>query len=777
MSSRWRFGLTRAQLVLLLALTLVAFLVGFWPLFGGPGYELALALGLLLPLPVACMSAAQGLRGGVTGESTPLELLADSIRFALLACLLALLTALGHGLRVGFCDLASGLVLLALGPGSGILLAAAWGSLAGLIAGHLCQRGSAARRRTVALSLAACAPLGGVLVSAWRFWSSPMIFAFDPFAGFFAGTLYDTVIDAVPRLVSYRMGSAGSLLAVAAGFAALSRSPEGGLALRSRGTRHWGAVLLGAAGAALSLGIYLYGPDLGHYQNTESIREVLSYHLDSQHCEIVCDPGIGRERAELLGRECDGHVANQLEFFGGPIPRRITVLAFASSGQKGRLMGASNTYIAKPWRSEVYIQNDNYPHPVLGHELAHVMAGSFAKGPWRVAGPLGGWWPDPGRIEGFAVAAAPALDSDHTLFEWTRALRDLGLLPRWHSVFRLSFLGQNSSTAYTVAGAVVEWLRARHGRDALRAWYAGAPIETAFGGASLAELERAFLADLDKVTLSDRVLDLARARFDRPAIFGRSCPHVVDRQIQDAEFAFERLDFSTAALRYQQSLALDPHNFGALLGVAACAQRQGNGVDARARYLELANDPSFTRVQRGVVFERLGDLAHWQEEAAQALEFYAEAERYAFDEHRARTLAVKRFGLLGGSARASIADLLIGDPLLGPDVLQSGAALGVWAADEPGLGLASYLIGKNLYGRGRFRAASEYLQRALAGDLPLPSVRREALRSSVFVACALGDRTLALTAWTALFVDPGLSLARKNGMQRFARSCGLPASP
>jgi tetratricopeptide (TPR) repeat protein len=776
MSSRSGLGLTRAQLALLFALTLVSLGVGFWPLFGGPGYELALALGLLLPLPVACMCALQGLPNGVSTESTPLQVFADSIRYAVIVCLAALVTSLGHGLRVGFCDLASGLVLLVLGPFSGTLLAAAWGSLAGLTSAHLCNRVSARRRGAVALGLALCAPVGGVLVSAWRFWSSPMIFAFDPFVGFFAGTLYDTVIDAVPRLITYRTGSAGSLLASAALLAALSRSADGRLAL-GRGARHFGPVLLGAAGAALSLGIYVYGPHLGHYQTTTSIREVLSYVRASRHCEILYDPSIGAERAELLGRECDSHVENQLEFFGGPTPQRISVLAFASSGQKGRLMGASNTYIAKPWRSEVYVQNDNYPHPVLGHEVAHVMAGSFARGPWRVAGPLGGWWPDPGRIEGFAVAASPALDSDYTLIEWTRALRDLGLLPRLQSVFRLSFLGQNSSTAYTVAGAVVEWLRARYGRDALRAWYAGAPLEQAFGGAALEQLEQAFLADLERVQLSDRALDLARARFDRPAIFGRRCPHVVDRYIQDAEVAFERLDFSTAALRYQQSLALDPHHFGALLGVAACSQRQGNDADARARYSSLANDPSFTRVQRGVVLERLGDLAYWQSETEQALEFYAEAERFAFDEHRARSLAVKQFGLLGGRARASISELLMGDPLLGSDVLQSGAALGSWAASEPGLGLADYLIGKNLYGRGRFRAASEYLQRALARDLPLPSVRREALRSTVFVACALGDRTLALPAWTALFADPGLSLARKNGMQRFAPSCGLPASP
>ena len=66
---------------------------------------------------------------------------------------------------------------------------------------------------------------------------------------------------------------------------------------------------------------------------------------------------------------------------------------------------------------------------VLAHELAHVVSGSFGSGPFRVAGPLGGLIPDPGRIEGIAVAASPGEDDDFTLFEWSKALLDLNLLP------------------------------------------------------------------------------------------------------------------------------------------------------------------------------------------------------------------------------------------------------------------------------------------------------------------------------------------------------------
>ena len=57
--------------------------------------------------------------------------------------------------------------------------------------------------------MAISGPVLGVVVSFLRYYQSPIIFAFDPFVGYFAGTLYDTELDGVRRLVSYRIGSLG----------------------------------------------------------------------------------------------------------------------------------------------------------------------------------------------------------------------------------------------------------------------------------------------------------------------------------------------------------------------------------------------------------------------------------------------------------------------------------------------------------------------------------------------------------------------------------------
>ena len=738
-------------------------------MFGGPGYESALALGLVLPLPVALACAARVLRASAPVDAgRPIQALSAGLCFALGVVGIQVVVLLLHGARAGFCDAGQGLLLFALGPACGVLLGAVWGTLVALVVDHLDPTGS---RRVWVFALTVIGPLGSVLVSVWRFWTSPMVFAFDPYVGFFAGTLYDTVIDAVPRLVTYRIGSLGTLLAASCACAAVRRRRGGRLQWEAPARHPW-LFGVGACGVAVSFSVYLKGPQLGHYQTTETIRRALGQSLSSARCDIVYGSGILPERAKLLGEECDAHLDNHERYFGQRLEGRVTVFAFLSAEQKGALMGASHTYIAKPWRREVYIQSDNYPHPVLGHELAHVVAGAFARGPLRVAGPLGGWIPDPGRIEGFAVAAAPPEDSEFTLLEWTKALRELGLLPPLRGIFRLSFLSENSATGYTVAGAVVSWLHDRYGADPLRAWYAGASVEEAFGK-RLDALEAELMADLGRIVLSERLLELARARFDRPAIFGRRCPHVVDHLMQRAGGAFERFDISAAISAYDEGLELDPSNFGARLGLAACDQRRGADHEAGLRYLALVADPTLTRVQKSAVLERLGDQALVAGDPDSAKGLYAEAEQHAFDEQRARTVAVKRYASDHTQARRAIVELLIGDPRRGSDLGAAYAALGQWSESEPGVGLADYLIGKNLYSRARWREAIEYLARALQRDLPLPSVRREALRTLTFAACALEDQPRARAAFDAYLADPGLSSARKNGMERFKNICRL----
>jgi tetratricopeptide (TPR) repeat protein len=527
----------------------------------------------------------------------------------------------------------------------------------------------------------------------------------------------------------------------------------------------------GALAAAGSLGLALSGARLGHYSTEASIRQELERTLTTERCEVVYAPSITEYDARLLGRDCDAHVRELERWFETSAPERIRVFLFESEAQKGRLMGAAHTYIAKPWRREIYLQHARYPHPVLGHELAHVVAGSFGAGPFRVSGPLGGLLPDPGRIEGVATAATPGDESELGLAEEARAMRDLGLLPSLDSVFRLSFLGENSSKAYSVAGAFVEWMRRAHGARAVRGWYAGEPLESLTGGKDLRALERDWLASLDAAVVSPAVLETARARFDRPSVFGRKCPHVVDRALGDAHGRLGQGDVQGARAGFDRVLSLDETHFNARLALGSCSLRAGDEADARRRFQQLSEDESLHRLLRLAAEEALGDLELSSGNAVAARARYSTVAASVVDEGRLRTLDVKAFS---GSERAreAIAALLVGDPRWGRDVAEATARLGEWAAAEPDAGLPEYLLGRGAYNAGRWDEAARRLDRALERRLTLRRVRAETLRLRLVVACAREERSRArdvLAEYSLLELEP----SAREAVQRFGRRCGL----
>lgn len=732
---------------------------GFLPLFGGPGYEAALLAGVLLP-SVAAVSTAVAVSGT---RASAFDALGRGVAAGFVLGLLGLVLSVLHGLRVGFCDLWDGVFVFCLGPGVGSVLGGAFGAGAGLVAA-----GRARRRLLWAVSLALAGPLGSILVSLWRFWSSPMVFAFDPFFGYFAGPLYDTVIEPLDRLESYRVGSLLSLLAFAAFCFHLERR-ETGFLLVGRGRP--GVALAGLLALGGSLWVSLSGPELGHWSTTASIRAELERTHSTERCDIVYAPSIPEREARILGRECDAHVRELERWFETRGPERVSVFVFESEGQKGRLMGAASTYIAKPWRREVYVQFARYPHPVLGHELAHVVAGSFGSGPFRVSGPLGGFIPDPGRIEGVATAATPSDDPELTLAEWSRAMLELELLPPLSAVFRLSFLGENSSKAYTVAGAFVEWLRATHGAAAVRGWYAGRPLEE-LTGKDLLALERDWRASLAEAKLAPAALEAARARFDRPAVFGRKCPHVVDRILGEAHGRLGQGDVRGARERFERVLSLDEAHFGARLALGSCSVRAGDEADARRRFQALAEDQKLHKLLRIAADEAIADLDLASGAAEPAAQRYRRIAEALVDEDRLRTLDVKASSRTD-PARSAIAALLIGDPRTGRDFGEAAARLGEWAEAERSDGLPEYLLGRNFYNAGRYEEAARRLDRALGKQLTLRRVEAEALRLRVIVACALDDRPSGRAALARYRALAGLEPAARSGVERVAARCGL----
>lgn len=724
--------------------------VGFVPLFGGPGYEQSLATGLLVPSAAAVATSLDVARGGA---SSPLASVGRGVAAGLGFALVSLATALLHAARAGICELWGALLYFALTAAAGCVMGGAWGA----VVGEVVRARAPKRLRLACACLSLLGPVACAAAGVFRFYASPMIFAFDPFVGYFSGTIYDTVIAPGLALITYRLGSLATLTALALVASVLERNERGFvLALRAAPAR--ARFALGSLAAAASLGVFFAGTRLGHVSTAETIAKDLGAEKHGARCDVVYPSTTREQEANLLVKDCDEEILAVEARLGARGPSRVRAFFFRDAQDKKRLMGAAHTYIAKPWREEVYLHPAGYPHPVLGHELAHVVAGSFGRGPLRVAGLV----PNPGLIEGIAVFASPE-DEDLTEAQWARAMLEIGILPEMRHVFSLGFISDASAKSYTLAGAFIGWVSARFGLDAVRKWYGGEDVE-ALTGMRWSALDEAFRAHVKGVPLPAEAESFARAKFARPGIFERRCPHVVDALRHEADVCRDAQRYVEASRLYREAIAKDGADFASRRELAVVERRHGDRERGREGLDELATDERTPRIWRDRAEEALADAELLDGDFDRAAVRYEGLAARSLEEDVARTLEVKALAARDLDARPAVQALLLGDAKHGADVFVGGVELGGWSARKPS-GLARYLVGRNMLQRGFYELGSRALDQALAEPLPTPRVAREAVRQRVIAACALSDQP-TLAALRARVESPDAPFVGASGGRR-----------
>ena len=742
-------------------------LMGLVEVLAQPSYELALAVGLLCPAVAAVVNARELL----ARRLGPFSAFCHCVGTAVGLCLIAYTVALARGLFSGFCDLQSATLLFVLGPGIGTILGGLWGGIAAELARYLSSRPG--RQMGLAVVLALAGPLGSATLQLALFYLTPMVFAFDPFVGFFSGALYDTIVDTGP-LLSYRAASAATLYACYVATLHLERDKNSGK-LRYASLGRPGLLASGVIASILSLLCVLGGSRLGHWQTAGSIQAALGGAHQQGRCRVLHDRAIASRDVIRLARDCDAHVRSIERWLDQQTKRVVTVYLFRNAQQKRRLMGAARTSIAKPWRGEIYLHPSGYPHPVLRHELVHALAASLARGPFGVAGKWGGWLPNPGLIEGLAVAAAPQ-DDNLSAEQWAATMKQVGLLPVVSDLFALKFLAGHSRTSYTAAGAFLRYVRDRYGAATVARWYGGEELPT-MAALSWTELERNWHQTLDKVKLSEAALAEGRARFDRPGVFARRCPHVVDRTLSEAGEQLAEGDLDGALASYQRVLALDPHNVGASLRMARCRDRRGELQLATTTLTELSTSPAVAKATQLLALERLGDLALRAAQPRRARALYERARQSVVSEHRLRTIDIKHHYAASLGGRNALLALLVGRSHRGPNHSEALDLFGQWRNEAPTDATPDYLFARQHIASGNYPLAANRLDLALGKTQPLQRVLNETLRLRIEVACALGQHEAARATLSRYALRPQVAKPRLDHARALVARCTETPSP
>ena len=732
------------------------------PLFDVLGFESSLATALFGSLAVGLTTAgfAARLRSQLPVPA-PSSIFAAALGAAALAALPPLLLLLANGTRVRNCNVFEGLSYYAVVALPSLAIGAAWGALLGI---------GATRPRRARLAFFVVW-LGSILWTLGRFYGTPAVYGYDPFFGFFPGTLYDSVVRIGAPLLTYRVGTAIEIASL--GLAAIAFGTRR-LSLSARPSKP-GAALLLLILLAARVALYVAGPALHHRTSSADLVSALGVHRTGPRCAVVADGRIAPGDVARFLEDCEFQLGEVEHFFGRRLRGRVTAFLFRNETQKGQLLGAAETFIAKPWRREVYLQAQGFPHPVLEHEIAHVVAGEFARRPFRVSATAAGLWPRPGLIEGAAVAAGWERD-ELTPHQWARAMRDAGLRPDPARAIGLSFMTSHSGAAYTVAGSFSRFLVERHGRARFRRAYRSGSLEEAYGR-PVGALVREWNEFLGGVAVSPFEAEVARHRFDRPSLFGRVCAREVARLESDAGRAAEAGDMARAIRALGALCRHDPDNPAHRMGLFEMMVRSGRTGRARSLAADLAGDDRVGIVARGQVEERVADL-EWLSGSAQAA-----AERYAELALRAGSDNERRMRLVKARAAAHpLAGPLVRRFLLERDGQPEAPPLGVatlhaLVGAAPDWGIGSYLLGRQLFNQDDFERAAPLFARALEIGLTDEPIEFEARRVLAISLYRTGQLEESRAQWTMLANDDRRPRGARDEAASWVRRCDWAAGP
>jgi len=749
---------------------LAALIAAIWPAGRtvGPEYVLALTVLTALVLPVGAVVA------GAHQIAHDPRVVFESLLALLLPLLVAPLLTVLIFILLPTCDAGSSLLLFALGPPPTALLLVALTALIGRLV---------PKAWLVAAAVYLIA-LTSIALTAWYHYREPTTWFLNHFFGSYVGLPYDEGAGVDGRILRFRLltwlwGLGGLALAYAL-------APRRGR--NSLQAPAWAAVLL--------IGAFVLNWRWHHElrPSRDDIERSLGQHVTTPHFEIYVDRSVERVDVQRLSQDHEFRYEQLRNRLGVLPPERVRSFVYPSAQRKAELIGAAGVQLARPWQLEMHLNAAPFPHPVLAHELVHVLASTMGSGPLRVSSRLG-FLMRPGLVEGLAVALEPDIEELSEL-DQARALKQLGYLPPIDTYLSLTgFWYEAPARSYTGAGSLLRFLLQTHGLGRVREFYRSGDFSM-LAGATEEAIQTAWLAWLDAAPPSGQALAMLRRRFEHAAPLEQRCVHARHQRFTQLEQlqtqgrrgeaiavlrALHEQDPADLELAHRLSGIAIEIDDGALLAEAAQWQRALGGLTP----IEEAD----LALVEGSAAWRTGD----EDRACQIYDTPAIA---ALPAGHRRQLTVLRFVCEWRSARdpavqtarAAILTYLAGRGAAAASGRSDLLALQQARSDLPGSahpiagafdGLLAYLIGRQLIEAEPVRAAVLFSE-ALAQPGTDPEIRTAALKARAIARYLEGDLEGAGTDFEAVVTRDGdgwYGRRARDFLERIAFERATPVQP
>ena len=378
-------------------------------------------------------------------------------------------------------------------------------------------------------------------------------------------------------------------------------------------------------------------------------------------------------------------------------------------------MGAKHTSLQDITGYGLHINFEDFPHPILKHELAHVLTSE-----WHDFLPIS---LKLGLHEGIAVAAE--WDSgDLDPHQWTKAMHALGIAPSIQKIMGLGFWLQPGSLSYTVAGSFVRFLIDTYGIEKFKYAFPTGNFKKAYNK-NLAKLNQEWQAFLDKIVLTNQDLRIAEYRFKRPSIFQTHCAHEVANLSTKAWTAYNQSDWHTAINFFNKINKLDAENPKYSRGLMLSNYQLGRQNEATAIAQHIIEHPK-SNIHLVAEAKNIIGNAHWQnEELDKAKSIFQEVLSLHASDSIDRNIEAKLVALDTKSKlnRNKLKQILISRSSNGLRMVLLNEVM----QKKPDFGLIHYLIGRQLHLDKQFPKSNQYLLQAKSLQLP-DNLKTENLR-------------------------------------------------
>ncbi len=617
--------------------------------------------------------------------------------------IVALTIILLNAFRIKNCNFGEGFLFFLILPTLSCITATA----AGLFFNVWIQKRWLAYLVYLAFLLISCVPVAINLIF------HPPVFAFHPIFGYFPGPIYDFVISITSTLLVAR----GETLIWALLFLTISIytceiSRETGFVPKlqwrnliqfSAKNSFWRITTVCTLVIAI-IGIESFSGKLGIRPSRDDVAQALGGYRETEHFEIFYARELEND-IDLFADDCEFRYAQLSDYLQTKSSKKVRAYLYASPEQKKKLIGAGNTYVEDPFGHGFHLHSAGFPHPVLKHELAHVLTADWS--PWKVSLNVG-------VHEGIAVAA----DWDEgrlTVHQWAKAMRQLKVAPPLSNVMGIGFWRHASSRSYLLAGSFIRFLVDTYGLDKLKQAFPLGNLSKSYAK-DLNVLETEWIKFLsNEVPLQETDIAYAERRLKRGGIFEQVCAHEMAALRNQAWQAYYRNDFTSAIDIFHQMLSDEPENPRTQLGLMYSAFKMGDYKQSTLLAKRMMADVNSQ--YNAEAAQLLGDIFWLQGNTEKALNLYKETVMQATHETVEQSI-LKRIAALSENytpqSREWLRTVIL--PKSSAGRTGSGTKMALLLrviGTEPDSWLAYFLVGELLHKEKTWELSTQYLHHAI----------------------------------------------------------------